>query len=267
MIFSGSGHPIFRASSAFERGELRSKGGRKYTYFNGSEENIELLLRTIISANQLSVYGANSRFVQRSTQGYYGSWETCSTWSFEIDGDSYSAFCRRNSDQCTATEKPSARIRAEIRAVVRRPEIIQSMFWCGFEACRKRTMLLDSWYRRRTTDATFMPRMHDTSKWKRRFVSEDGFSRIQESVQSWTQKFVDHNDRYSIEVQIPSLFEDNTVSWVRIVNGVDTCVTASMLTKKEEDRASEKPIAKARPGQKPTVTLTSVSIPVLERNG
>ena len=27
--FSGSGHPIFRASSAFERGELRSKGGEK----------------------------------------------------------------------------------------------------------------------------------------------------------------------------------------------------------------------------------------------
>ena len=27
--FSDSGHPIFRASSALERGELRSKGGRK----------------------------------------------------------------------------------------------------------------------------------------------------------------------------------------------------------------------------------------------
>ena len=28
------------------------------------------------------------------------------------------------------------------------------------------------------------------------------------------------DDRYSIEVQVPSLFQDNTVSWVRIVNGV-----------------------------------------------
>ena len=34
-----------------------------------------------------------------------------------------------------------------------------------------------------------------------------------------------HKDRYSIEVQIPSLFEDNTASCVRIVNGVDKCVT------------------------------------------
>ena len=57
--FSDSGHPIFRASSAFERGEIRSKGrGKKYTYFKSSDENIELVLRTVISANQLSVYGA-----------------------------------------------------------------------------------------------------------------------------------------------------------------------------------------------------------------
>ena len=59
MNFSESRHPIFRASSAFELGELRSKeGGKKTIHFNGSDENIELLLRTFISANQLSVYGA-----------------------------------------------------------------------------------------------------------------------------------------------------------------------------------------------------------------
>ena len=53
------GQPIFRASSALERGELRSKGGgKKSIHFNGSHENIELLLRTVISANQLSVCGA-----------------------------------------------------------------------------------------------------------------------------------------------------------------------------------------------------------------
>ena len=55
---SRSGHPIFRAPSAFERGKLRSKGGdKKSIHFNGSNENIELLLRAVISANQRSVYG------------------------------------------------------------------------------------------------------------------------------------------------------------------------------------------------------------------
>ena len=57
--FSRSSHPIFRSSSAFARGELRSKEGRKKSiHFNGTNETIELLLRTVISANQLSIHGA-----------------------------------------------------------------------------------------------------------------------------------------------------------------------------------------------------------------
>ena len=59
MNFSDFGHPKFRASSAFERGDLKSKGGgKKSIHFNGSDQNIELLLRTVISANQLGVLGA-----------------------------------------------------------------------------------------------------------------------------------------------------------------------------------------------------------------
>ena len=57
--FLRSRHPIFRASSAFPRGKLRSKVGRKKSiHFNGSNENIEVLLRTVISANQLIIHGA-----------------------------------------------------------------------------------------------------------------------------------------------------------------------------------------------------------------
>ena len=67
------------------------------------------------------------------------------------------------------------------------------------------------------------------------------------------------DEQYSIEIQVPSLFQDDTASWVRIVNGVDRYATESMPTAKEEDIASGKTIAKARPRQKPTVTLTSFS--------
>ena len=49
------------------------------------------------------------------------------------------------------------------------------------------------------------------------------------------------------------------------MNGVDKYVTQSMLTEKEGDIASVKPIAEARPGQKPTVTLAPVSILVTEK--
>ena len=56
--FAESGNPIFRASSALERGELKSKEKGMITiHYNGTDETIELILRTVISVNQLSVYG------------------------------------------------------------------------------------------------------------------------------------------------------------------------------------------------------------------
>ena len=59
--FSESGHPVFRGSSAFERGDFKSKGKGKLKfsiYVNGSDETVEVILRTVISVNQFSVYGA-----------------------------------------------------------------------------------------------------------------------------------------------------------------------------------------------------------------
>ena len=39
-------------------GELQSKEGSKKTvHFNDSEQNVELILRTVMSANQLSIFG------------------------------------------------------------------------------------------------------------------------------------------------------------------------------------------------------------------
>ena len=78
--FSRSGHPILRASSAFARGELRSKVGRKKSiHVNGSDENIELLLRRVISLNQLIVYGAIDDLCNEVPKCIRGSGETCST--------------------------------------------------------------------------------------------------------------------------------------------------------------------------------------------
>ena len=58
--------------------------------------------------------------------------------------------------------------------------------------------------------------------------------------------------RYSVEV-VPSLFEDQTTSWIRIVNGVEKYVREAMPIQ-EEERASGKPAAKARPILKPSLT-------------
>ena len=56
---SESGHPIFRATSALERGTLKSnKGGKVSIHFCGDYDNVELQFHIIVSVNQLSLYGA-----------------------------------------------------------------------------------------------------------------------------------------------------------------------------------------------------------------
>ena len=59
--FGESGHPVFRATSPFSRGMLRSKGGGQLSiHFCADGDTIETVFRTIISVNQLSIYGAVS---------------------------------------------------------------------------------------------------------------------------------------------------------------------------------------------------------------
>ena len=59
--FRESGHAVFRATSPFSRGTLKSKGGGKLSiHFCADGDSIETVFRTIISVNQRSIYGAVS---------------------------------------------------------------------------------------------------------------------------------------------------------------------------------------------------------------
>ena len=54
-----SGCPIFRATTPLSRGQLKSKGhGNLSIHFAATQERIEAIFRIIVSANQLSLYGA-----------------------------------------------------------------------------------------------------------------------------------------------------------------------------------------------------------------
>ena len=59
--FGESGHPVFRATSPLSRGTLKSKGGVTLAiHFCADGDTIETVFRTVISVNQLSIYGAVS---------------------------------------------------------------------------------------------------------------------------------------------------------------------------------------------------------------
>ena len=60
-LIAQSGHPVFRGTSALNRGALKRKSGRNTIHFTADSGNTELfVLRTIHSANQPSIYGATS---------------------------------------------------------------------------------------------------------------------------------------------------------------------------------------------------------------
>ena len=70
LNFAGSGHPMFRGTSALERGELRSKRGRRTTkHCTASDDNVQLLLKMVISVNQLSLHGAVADLIEKLPVG------------------------------------------------------------------------------------------------------------------------------------------------------------------------------------------------------
>ena len=59
MEFAESGHPIFRVTTPLSRRTLKSKGhGKLSIHFTADYPTIETIFRMIVSANQLSLYGA-----------------------------------------------------------------------------------------------------------------------------------------------------------------------------------------------------------------
>ena len=65
LEFAESGHPIFRATIPLSRSILKSKGhGKLSIHFTADYPTIETIFRIIISANQLSIYGAVANICQ-----------------------------------------------------------------------------------------------------------------------------------------------------------------------------------------------------------
>ena len=59
VIFTESGHPVFRVTSPLSRGQLKSKGGEKLSiHYCTDQETITTVFRTITSVHRLSLYGA-----------------------------------------------------------------------------------------------------------------------------------------------------------------------------------------------------------------
>ena len=143
------------------------EGGKQSIHFNDSDENIELLLRTVISANQLSVYGSIADLCAEVPKDPWAPGKPAAPDHLEKMEIPTNLSISENSTNAQQRRNLVQEYERKFEQLSEDQKLIQTMFWCWFEACQKRTILPHSWYRRRTTDATFMSRIHEASKWKR----------------------------------------------------------------------------------------------------
>ena len=118
-----------------ENYEAKRRGRRLSVHCNGSEKNVELILRMIISANQLGVYGAAADMCREVSEDTMGQRRRNQLQEYE-----------QQFEQLSDNQKLSK---------------LCSERW--FENCRKRTIFHHTWCRRTERNGTFMPRIYAAS--------------------------------------------------------------------------------------------------------
>ena len=225
--FSRSRHPIFRASNAFARGKLRSKEGRKKSiHFNGSNENIELLLRTVISANQLSIYGAIAYIRDEVPKRIRAPEKPAAPKPLE-KVEIPTVFSKAEN---STNERQWRNVRQEYEQKIEQLSEDHKLSKLCSDAGLKLVEREQYFYTLETEEGQQM--QHLSPEYT--LFRNEKLTRLRGSNTRIGPvlhiKVCYRDEKYSVEVQVPSLFQDNTASWVRIVNGVDKYVTESMPT-------------------------------------
>ena len=230
-------------------------------------DTIEFILRTIISVNQLSVYGAVADLCRELARKLtrYGEaprMKIWNQWLYRLDFLLLTLFLRlmpKYKETCCVNTTRNSNNFLKTRSYPN----------CALALVSRRTLTKDS-------SSLHLVMMHLTI-WKDHVERkphlevrnhptwEGGSVEIRRSAQVLDVKpSVIIKDVHGVEIMIESLFRDRTVSWVRIVNGINKYVTETsqeIPVASVENRGTGKPVAKARPRPKPTLTLTPVSVP------
>ena len=242
--FSESGHLVFRSKSPLPRGVLKTKGGGKLSrHFCAYEGTIETVFRTIISVNQLSIYGAVSDLCEE--------YKSCHvrTGRPVLVGPSAPLFVATSSLMKTPT--PSTDDPAQEDLLQEYQDRVNML------SQQNRVMKL-------CTDAGFLTTV-DVGQY---FMTKDTeeFSQFTESVacreftlpsdekssdpKGWTGgntkigpvlevTTIHLQGKYGLEIRIGSVKKDNSHSWVRIFHGLNTLVTDLSDNKENDNNEQE----------------------------
>ena len=244
LKFGESRHPVFRSTSPLSRGVLKSKGGGKLSiHLCADEGTIETVFRTIISVNQLSIYGAVSDLREECKSRPCWNRETC------FDGTIWPIVCAEKFvdeniytfDWWSCAIRSIAKVPRTSGQVVTTKSCDWILYWCRIPDngwCR--TVLHDKRHWRNSPQFTesvacreyTLPRdetLSDPTGWIR---GNTKIGPVLEVTTSYLQ------GQYGVEIRIESLIKDNSHSWVRISHGLNQLVTY-LIDKEYDDNEQE----------------------------
>ena len=279
LNISESGHPVLRGSSALERGDLKSKGNEQLSlHFCGDDKTVEMILRTIISVDQLSIYGAVADMCDELACRISG----CSERTGKLvaqDNPSTTVIptelTTTNKSPRTDDNVPGNLLHNSEQQFANLPDHLQLIKLCsnvGITAVARDSISRPSTMRNWTKlggscRGYTLPRDNAASK-------VTGLIRGNTKIGPALEVGVSHHQgRYGIEIMIESSFGDGTRSWVMIVNGINKYVT-EMSEETQENHLDDngdctgKLVAGAKPKQTsiPTTSSSTATLPLHMRD-
>ena len=280
LEFAESGHPIFRATTTLSRGILKSKGhGKLSIHFTADYPTIETTFRTIISANQLSIYGAVANVCEEFEAHQDGSGEPDVLMGQSIVLSEIKAEVPLQNENPSHHQILWQQYEERIKSLSQESKVSRFCVEAGFVnvvevgqyfmtkdtgdfrqfravACREYTLLRD--------DVSSQPRGWSQGNTRIGFVLEVTTSYM--------------NGKHGNEIRIWSFSQDNSQSWVRISYGTNKYVVDSNYNNTEvpadpqEKRVPQTSIkvvaarSKAKAKPQPIVLVgTTATIPIHER--
>ena len=278
LEFAESGHPIFRATTPFSRGKLKSKGhGKLSIHFAADHQTIETIFRIIVFANQLSLYGAVANMCEEfeSLQDRSGQPDKVMGQSIVLSEikTEVSLDCDDPTNQDLLLQQYGERI----KMLSQENKVSKFCMDAGFI----HVVEVGQYFMTKDTGEQFfaracreytLPRSDESSQPK---GWNQGNTRIGLVLEITTSYLY---GKHGIEIRIWSLSEDNSQSWVRISHGSNKFVIESNHNNTEvpadlpEEQASQLIVkdfaarskAKTKPQRREPVDLPSI-IPMNER--
>ena len=242
LTFAESGHPVFRSTSPLSRGVLMSKGGGKLSiHFCADEGTIETVFRTIISVNQLSIYGAVSDLCEEC--------RTCHvrTGRPVLAGQSDPWFAPTSSlikTPTPSTDDPAHEDQVQeyqerVDKLSQQNRVIKFCTDAGFlttvevgQYMTKDTEEFSQFTVSMTCREYTLPTDESLSEPKGWIRGNTKIGPVLEVTTSYLQ------GKYGVEIRIESVNKDNSHSWVRISHGLNKLVT-DLRNKEDDDNEQE----------------------------